>query len=195
MLCHRGAVFASVELETPDDCVPDISFDNWGGLSSLNGFDNFYGSNNFYGSSNEQVVIVEEEQVCHTQSVEIIQQQLAIIQEFSKRIILQQICDVETQVIVLQQFRGGLQQFQSDVTRQSSRDIGYDQSVSELIVQILQSDGSLNSNSFGFSGTDVGKNLVVPSGSNWNNDSSPKNISTILQTIHNGTNSTVPSSR
>ena len=65
--------------------IPDISFDNWGGLSSLSGFDNFYGSNNFYGSSNEQVVIVEEEQVCHTQSVEIIQQQLAIIQEFSKR--------------------------------------------------------------------------------------------------------------
>ncbi|KAF8183922.1 hypothetical protein BJ912DRAFT_1144684 [Pholiota molesta] len=167
-----------------------ISFNNWGGLSSLNGFDNFYGSNDFSGSSNEQVIVVEQQvEVCHIQEVTVIQQQLVILQEFAKRIITQQICDVETQVIVLEQFRGGLHQFKSDVTHQSGRNIGYDQNVASMIPMLVNQDGSLNSTNHGFNGTDVGKNLIVPSGSNWNNQTSPQNVSTILGTIHSNNTS------
>lgn len=63
----------------------NVSFNNWGGLSSLTGFDDFFGVNNFDGSRNDKVVIVEQQQVCHVQQVTIIQQQLAIIQEVTKQ--------------------------------------------------------------------------------------------------------------
>ncbi|KAF9477928.1 hypothetical protein BDN70DRAFT_880626 [Pholiota conissans] len=169
----------------------DISFNNWGGLSSLSGFDNFYGSNDFYGSRNEQIIIVEQEQVCSVQEVVIIQQQLAIIQEFAKRIITQQICDVETQVIVLEQFHGNFRQFRNDVSRQSGRSIGYDHNVASMIGQLMNQDGSFNSHDFGFNGTDIGKNTVVPSGSNWNNSTSPQNVKSILSSI--ASNSTTSS--
>lgn len=63
----------------------NISFNNWGGLSSLSGFDNFFGSDNFDGSRNQEIIIVEQEQVCRRQDVVIIQQQLSIVQEFAKQ--------------------------------------------------------------------------------------------------------------
>jgi hypothetical protein len=151
-------------------------------------------------------VVEQQVEVCHIQEVTVIQQQLVILQEFAKRsvtfksayltpfscfsrIITQQICDVETQVIVLEQFRGGLHQFKSDVTHQSGRNIGYDQNVASMIPMLVNQDGSLNSTNHGFNGTDVGKNLIVPSGSNWNNQTSPQNVSTILSTIHSNNTS------
>lgn len=184
------------------------------GLSSLSGFDNFYGSNNFYGSSNQQIIIIQEEEVCHSQNIEILQQQLAIIQEFSKRfvcnftdgtaayknvyftrLILEQVCDVETQVIVLDQFQGGFSQFHHDVSRQSGRSIGYDSSISEMITEIINSDGSFNNNNFGFQGSDIGQHLIVPSGSNWNDATSPNNLNAIKQIVHHGNNVTSASRR
>jgi hypothetical protein len=64
----------------------DISFDNWHGISSLSGFDDFYGSDNFIGSIQTQTVVEQsQELVCHSESIEIIQQRLLVIQEMAKR--------------------------------------------------------------------------------------------------------------
>ena len=62
-----------------------ISFNNWGGLSSLNGFDNFFGSGNFNGFNNQQVILIEQAPVCQASQILLIQQQLAIMQEFAKQ--------------------------------------------------------------------------------------------------------------
>lgn len=65
------------------------SFDNWGGISSLSNFDNFYGVDNFRGSEFEQTIVQETETqtelVCHSESIEIIQQRLLVLQEMAKR--------------------------------------------------------------------------------------------------------------
>lgn len=60
-------------------------FNNYGG--SLSGFDNFYGSDNFDNShfSESSLTVVEKEVVCHSQSVEIIQQRLLVLQEMAKQ--------------------------------------------------------------------------------------------------------------
>ena len=64
----------------------DISFDNWHGISSFNGFDSFYGSENFIGTISSQTVVEQDQElVCHTQSIEIIQQRLLVLQEMAKR--------------------------------------------------------------------------------------------------------------
>lgn len=54
----------------------------------MSGFDNFYGSDNFDGSTHFSETVVEEqstEVVCHSESVEIIQQRLVVLQEMAKR--------------------------------------------------------------------------------------------------------------
>lgn len=110
------------------------------------------------------------------------------------RVISQQICDVETQVIVFEQFRGGLRNFRSDLRRQSGHNVGFDSNIALLALQLFNQDGTFNNKDFGFKGTDVGKNLRVPSGNNWDDSKSPKSIDDILQTIGNSRNSSVPQS-
>ncbi|PPQ68662.1 hypothetical protein CVT25_012316 [Psilocybe cyanescens] len=154
----------------------NISFNNWGGLSSLSGFDNFFGSDNFDGSRNQEIIIVEQEQVCRRQDVVIIQQQLSIVQEFAKQIILQQICDVETQFILLEQFQSRLFQFKRDISRQSGRSVSFDSNIAILILQLLNSDGSLNNRNLGFEGRDIGQHSRVISGSNWDDSRSPQSL-------------------
>jgi hypothetical protein len=80
--CRRNLVQHQISIASS---ASNISFNNWGGLSSLASFDDFFGVNNFDGSRNDKVVIVEQQQVCHVQQVTIIQQQLAIIQEITKQ--------------------------------------------------------------------------------------------------------------
>lgn len=64
----------------------DISFDNWHGISAFNGFDDFYGSDNFIGTISSQTVIEQDQElVCHTESIEVIQQRLLVLQEMAKR--------------------------------------------------------------------------------------------------------------
>lgn len=48
-------------------------------------FDDFYGSDNYSGYHNNIVVDQSTEVVCHTQTVEIIQQQLAVLREYAKK--------------------------------------------------------------------------------------------------------------
>ncbi|KAK7463421.1 hypothetical protein VKT23_006774 [Stygiomarasmius scandens] len=152
------------------------SFDNWGGISSLHGFDNFYGSDNFSGVISQQVVVHEQEVVCHSQSIEIIQQRLLVLQEMAKKIITEQICEVETQTIVFEQFISSSSHFSSDLLHTSGHQVGYDSSIASHYGSLIGSDGSLTSDDLGFSGHDLGKNTVVVSGNNWNDNSSPASV-------------------
>ncbi|KAF9026331.1 hypothetical protein BDZ89DRAFT_1040101 [Hymenopellis radicata] len=61
-----------------------VSFDNWGGHASLSNYDAFYGVDDFAHSTFEQVVVQQEEVVCHAQAIEVIQQRLV---ELAKRVI------------------------------------------------------------------------------------------------------------
>jgi len=152
----------------------DVSFDNYGGFSSLGGFDNFYGSGNYdnsHFSESSVTVVKEKEVVCHSESIEFIQQRLLVLQETAKRIISEQICEVETQTIVFEQFHSSLHGFSRDLRRDSGRDVGYDSDISSHFSSIYNSDGSLSNNDFGFSGSDLGHSYVVPSGSNWGTNS------------------------
>ncbi|KAK0469791.1 uncharacterized protein EV420DRAFT_1634211 [Desarmillaria tabescens] len=159
----------------------DVSLSNWGGLQSLSGFDDFNGVDNFSGSQNAQVVVVQEQQVvCQVQQIEVIQQKLVILQEMAKRIITEQICEVEVQTIVLEQFSSSISSFSSDLLRQSGRQVGFDSNVASKISQLTNSDGSLSSSDLGFSGRDVGNNTVVAAGSNWNDATSPTSVQSAL---------------
>ncbi|PBK75649.1 hypothetical protein ARMSODRAFT_400082 [Armillaria solidipes] len=161
----------------------DVSLNNWGGFQSLSGFDNFNGVDNFSGSQSSQVVVVQEEQVvCQVQQIEIIQQKLVILKEMARRtrIITEQICEVEVQTIVLEQFSSSMSSFGSDVLRQSGKQVGFDSNIASKISQLVNSDGSLSTSDLGFSGQDVGSNTVVPAGSNWNDSTSPASVQSAL---------------
>jgi hypothetical protein len=144
------------------------SFNNWGGFSSLSNFDNFHGADNFDGSRFEQVVVKQEQElVCHTQRVEIIQQQLVILQEMAKRIIVEQICEVETQTIVFEQWHSGLHGFSRDLRRHTGHQVGFDRRISGHFRDIVNVDGSFNNHDFGFTGRDIGRETVIVGGHNW----------------------------
>jgi len=140
----------------------------------LSNFDNFYGSDNFSGSSFSQTIVEQQQEVvCQTERIEIIQQRLVVLQEMAKRIISEQICEVETQTIVFEQFHSSLGSFSNDLRRFSGHQVGYDQSISSHFNDIVSVDGSLSTHDFGFSGHDVGSHTIVPHGSNWNSVHSP----------------------
>ncbi|KAF8910646.1 hypothetical protein CPB84DRAFT_1723760 [Gymnopilus junonius] len=150
------------------------SFNNYGGFHDLSNFDNFYGSSNFDNSefSEKSITVVKEKEVvCHSQSIEIIQQRLLVLQEMAKRIISEQICEVESQTIVFEQFHSGLHGFSRDLRRDSGRSVGYDSDILSHFGSFYNSDGSLSTSDFGFHGSDLGHSYVVPSGSNWGSHS------------------------
>ncbi|KAJ4477162.1 hypothetical protein J3R30DRAFT_3657678 [Lentinula aciculospora] len=172
----------------------NVSLNNYAGLQSMSGFDNFRGSGNFDGSQNAQVVVVQEQQtsdvILTSYLAQIIQQKLVVLQEIAKRIIIEQICEVETQTIVLEQFSSGLTIFQKDISRTTTKQVGYDKNVASLIGNITNSDGSLSSSDLGFNGTSVGSNTVVPTGSNWNNTQGPDAVQKALSAAQAAANST-----
>jgi len=152
------------------------SFNNYGGYSSMYNFDDFYGSDNYSGFHNTITVSQEKEVVCHSQTIEIVQQQLVVLREYAKKIITEQICEVEVQTVVYTQFVSGVHDFSSDLTRSSGRQVGYDSSVASHIGSIHDSSGELTSTDLGIQGTDVGSSYVSPSGNNWNGNSSPSSV-------------------
>jgi hypothetical protein len=161
------------------------SFNHWGGFSSLDHFDNFYGEGNFDGSQHFSQTIVHEKQlVCHTQRVEIIQQRLVVIQEMMKRIITEQVCDVETQTIVFEQFHGSLGNFGHDLRRVSGHQVGYDRGIASHFSNIVHSDGSLSNDDWGFTGHDVGSQTVVVGGNNWVDHVSPVSVGNAYNSAH-----------
>ncbi|TFK61393.1 hypothetical protein BDN72DRAFT_904152 [Pluteus cervinus] len=171
-----GAIAGPVQARTSTP----ISFNNWGGISSMNGFDNFFGSGNFVNKQFTQTIVEQNELVCHSQSIEIVQQRLLIIQEMAKRIITEQICEVETQTIVFQQFSSNLGLFGDDLSRHSNHQVGYDRGIANHFGSICNADGSLTTNDLGFSGHDLGSNTVVAVGDNWNSASSPASVQNAL---------------
>ncbi|KAF9468105.1 hypothetical protein BDZ94DRAFT_1247193 [Collybia nuda] len=165
------------------------SFDEWGGIQSLKNFDSFNGQDNFDGSRNAQIIIVQEQQVvCRRQDARIIQQQLAILQELAKRIITEQICEVETQTIIFSQFHAGLGNFEGELQRKGGRQPGFDGDVARQIQRLVNDDGSINNTDFGFNGTDVGKRTIAPSGSNWDDNTSPESVQRALDAIKSAQN-------
>jgi len=159
------------------------SFNDWGGISSLSNFDNFYGSNDFAHLHDFHQTVVKQDSslVCHSEQVVIIQQRLAVLQELAKRVITEQICEVETQTIVFQQYYASLGGFSHDLTRGSNRQVGYDYNVVSHYGDFYNSDGSLSNYNFGFNGSDIGSNYYVPTGSNWNQYSSPSSVGSAYQ--------------
>lgn len=180
-LSLAGGIFASplAERRKPGFSLRQdvVSLDGWNGIQSLSNFDEFRGKDNFDGGSNVQTVIIQEQEVvCRTVEIEIIQQKLVILQEMAKKIITEQICEVETQTIILQQFNGGVGKFQDDLNRKSGKKAGYDKNVTDKYKDVVKDDGSLNDQNMGIDGKSVGNNTVTPSGDNWNDDSSPDSV-------------------
>lgn len=171
-----------------------ISFNGWHGISSLSGetslraresgrligivgFDNFYGVDNFSGSVSTQIFAQEDVTVCHTQDVTIIQQQIAILVENMKRILSVQVCEVETQTVLISQVQSHFSSFSEDIRHVSSRHVGFDNVIASHISNLFDESGSLNTQDFGFSGSDIGSHSSFVLGSNWNPSSSPAVVS------------------
>ncbi|KIK55802.1 hypothetical protein GYMLUDRAFT_832116 [Collybiopsis luxurians FD-317 M1] len=153
-----------------------ISFDNWGSISSFDNFDNFYGVENFSGEISSSVVVEQQVEVCESVSIEIVQQKLLVLQEIAKRIITEQVCEVETQTVVFQQFLASCSHFSSDLLHTSDVQVGYDSAIASHFSDIFESDGSLSTSDLGFSGSDLGQSYIVPTGSNWNSATSPSSV-------------------
>lgn len=64
---------------SPRDCEDGLWF------FQMSHFDDFYGSDNYSGYHNQITVDHSKEIVCHSQSVEIVQQQLAVLREYVKK--------------------------------------------------------------------------------------------------------------
>ncbi|PPR04500.1 hypothetical protein CVT24_013106 [Panaeolus cyanescens] len=163
------------------------SFNDWHDLSSFHNFDNFYGSDNFIGHIESQVVVKQDsELVCHTQAIEIIQQRLLVLQEMAKRIITEQVCEVETQTVVFEQFHASLGLFRHDLHRTSGFHAGFDSSIASHFSNVIDaSSSSLTTDDFGFSGHDLGKNTFVVGGSNWNDATSPASVGAAFSAARN----------
>jgi len=153
------------------------SFDNFYGSSNYAGYHNYqylYGS----GSSSSTEVITE---TCSSIDITFVQQRLAILQEMAKRIITEQICEVEVQTIVLNQYFASWDSWYGYMVHDRSGYVGYDYNVAGRYSDLLGSDGSLTTGDLGFSGSSIGSALIVPSGGNWNSGSSPKSVEAAVQ--------------
>ncbi|KAJ8072517.1 hypothetical protein AAF712_011190 [Marasmius tenuissimus] len=171
-----GPISSPLPAQSDLDTTP-VGFNDWQGFSQLDGFDDFRGVDNFDGSQNAQVVVIQQQQqVCQTRQIQIVQQRLVILQEMAKRIVTQQICEVEVQTIVLEQFQSGLRVFQQDVQRVTTRQVGFDEEVARKITEVVNADGTLSDKDLGINGEDVGKNTVVVVGDNWDDEKSPEQV-------------------
>lgn len=159
--------------------LSSFSLDNWGGFDCLSNFDSFYGSDNFCGNLNSQTVL-SETVTCESQSIDIVQQQLAVLTEFAKRVVLTQVCQVEVQTIVWSQFVSSVSSFSSDLRHVSGRSIGYDSHVASFISDLVDSSDNIVDKDFGFSGTDIGSQLIAPTGFNWVSGSSEVSVQQAL---------------
>jgi len=157
---------------------PHVSLNNWGGIPSLYCFDDFYGAGNFAGFHNNRVFVSQEQElVCHTQSIEIVQQRLTVLREMAKRIISEQVCEVEVQTFALQQFTSGLHDFSGDLRRKNGkRHVAYDHEIASHVNNFVDQHGELTKNDLGFKGSDVASHLVRVSGDNWSDATSPSSV-------------------
>ncbi|KAJ7158793.1 hypothetical protein C8R46DRAFT_907527, partial [Mycena filopes] len=159
------------------------SFNKWQGIPSLDNFDNFYGSDNFNGYTRSQTV-VESQEVCHSTDIVIIQQRLAVLQEMAKRIITEQICEVETQVITFEQYYQSLGHFRGDLRRHSGHKVGHDKNIVSHFGKIYNSDGSFCTDDWSFSGHDIGSQTVVIK-DNWDEEKSHSSVDSAYYSARN----------
>ncbi|EJD49786.1 hypothetical protein AURDEDRAFT_59425, partial [Auricularia subglabra TFB-10046 SS5] len=152
------------------------SFNSFGGLSSLNGFDGFFGEGHFCSASTVQVFSKEEIVTCHATDITVIQQQLSIVAEYAKRVILTQSCETETQVVAFSQWLAGLVSFGEDLRRVSERHVSFDASIASQISSVVDASGNINIGDFGFSGSEIGSHSVTVIGGNWNDQTSPISV-------------------
>ncbi|KAJ1307607.1 hypothetical protein OPQ81_001702 [Rhizoctonia solani] len=166
---------------TPRTLVPvtlggvQIGFNDQGG-----NFDDFFGVGNFAGNLNQVTIIQQQQQlVCRSVDLIRVRQQLAVIQEFAKQIILQQVCEVEIQTVIIQQLNSQFVSFGQNVRRANgfapSFDIVVAQKITE-ITQVISQGGNVAGLDLGFLGSDIGRNSVRIGGSNWNDTSSPASV-------------------
>lgn len=94
----------------------------------------------------------------------------------AKRIITEQVCEVETQTVTFEQFHASLGLFSHDLRRTSDLHVGFDSSIASHFSDFFEEDGSLSTEDFGFTGHDLGLNTVVVGGSNWNAETSPASV-------------------
>jgi len=151
-------------------------FNGWGGFQSLNGFDDFFGADNFIGIKNQKFDIQDQQFFCKANNVNQVQQQLFIIQELIKKLILEEICEVEVQIIILQQFTGGFDNFFNDLNRFGGKNPGFDKEIAKFGNQLFDVNGQFKIQDFGFKGLDIGKNNVIVGGHNWQQEFSPNSV-------------------
>jgi len=152
------------------------SFNDFGGISAFNGFDNFFGAEDFCGFNTVQVFQQSEVVVCQSVDISIIQQRLAVITEFAKRVVLTQLCDVEVQTVAWSQFSFGLMGFTDDLRRLSSRHVSFDSEISSYISDLVDENDVITTNDFGFLGSSIGSHSVILNGDNWNSITSPASV-------------------
>ncbi|KAJ7196048.1 hypothetical protein GGX14DRAFT_673717 [Mycena pura] len=161
--------------------------------SSLQGFDSFYGSDDFAHLHNFHTTVVKQdsELVCHSEQVvirpvtDLSTGNLSVViiqQEMAKKIITEQICEVEilAQTVVFQQYllcvARRLQPRPDAQLRAQRRD-------NEIVPHygdMYNSGGSLSTYDYGFSGSDIGSNYYVPT-CNWDDSTSPSSVSSAYQ--------------
>jgi hypothetical protein len=88
----------------------------------------------------------------------------------SSRVIVEQVCEVESQVVLFEQWTASLGLFKGDLRRVSGRKVGFDRRIAGFYGEIIGSDGLCTTHDFGFSGHDIGQQLVCPSGNDWRDD-------------------------
>ncbi|EAU85312.2 hypothetical protein CC1G_07582 [Coprinopsis cinerea okayama7 len=174
----ESPVQAQVDIPTTEILPSATTFDGWGGLESLKGFDNFYGKYNFDGHKYKQIIVKpKKELVCRVRKVEVIQQRLLVLQELAKKVITEKVCDVETQAIVFSQWYGGLRGFERDLLRlPGHHQVGYDEKIVDHYNKFFDHKGDLTDDVWDFTGHDLGKNVVIVKGHNWDDKRSFKTV-------------------
>jgi len=180
-----GAILATGAISTP---VPQthqtglqsraqaFPFNGYNGFQSLNGFDDFFGADNFIGAENEKIFLQDQQFSCQSNDIKFIQQQLFIFQELIKKLILEEICEVEVQIIIIQQFTGGFDGFANDLFRRGGQKPGFDKEIAKFGPQLFDVEGNFNIQDFGFNGSDIGKNIIIIINDNYDEENSPQSI-------------------
>ena len=89
---------------------------------------------------------------------------------------MEQVCEVEVQTIIFEQFQSSFNSFGLDLSHLSGRNIGFDQNIASMLGSIIDENGNLSSNNLGFSGSSIGSHTVTVRGNNWNDNSSPSSV-------------------
>jgi hypothetical protein len=174
IVVHQAPSFDLNSISVTNFNPGHFSFNNFGGLSSLNHFDEFFGQGNFCGVQN--VLVQQNVVTCQVTQVNIIQQHLAIVAEYAKRVILTQSCETESQVLLFSQWLGGLVNWGHTLRRVNGVAPTFDVAVANQIVNVVDVSNNIVVRDFGFVGSNIGSHAVTVIGDNWINEVSPSTV-------------------